>query len=243
MFRAAADLTRFLGPELAGARWPRARAARRLLKLVGHPDANGIAEQAAGFELDPTMHDRGGPRLPRGRAADARRPGAREAIDGSRRRRGAARLALPARRPGAGRDQGGPRLGLPSAMLVWSWDNLSSKAVAERAPRPPARLERAPGLARRPSCTGSRRSASPPSAPRTSTRSSRSCNAPASPVAQPPTILYLGSSPKVAPAERTIFERWLEAVRASRAHAARRPRRPAPAPGGRARLGGLGRPR
>ena len=51
LLRAAADLTRYLGPGLAGARWPRTRATRRLLKLVGHPNANRIAAQAAGLEL------------------------------------------------------------------------------------------------------------------------------------------------------------------------------------------------
>jgi len=51
ILRAAADLNRYLGPRLTGARWPRRRATRRLLKLVGHPDANEIAARAADFEL------------------------------------------------------------------------------------------------------------------------------------------------------------------------------------------------
>src|SRR5262245_8293788 len=49
--RAAADLVRFLGPRFTGARWPRSRATRRLLKLVGHPDANRIGRASVDFEL------------------------------------------------------------------------------------------------------------------------------------------------------------------------------------------------
>ena len=36
-------------------------------------------------------------------------------------------------------------LGIPSILLVWSWDNLSSKAVLHEHPGPRARLERRPG--------------------------------------------------------------------------------------------------
>src|SRR4029450_9620337 len=42
-------------------------------------------------------------------------------------------------------------------------------------------------------------------------------------VAHRSTILYLGSSPKVAPVERTIFERWHEAVRSLGARIVLRP--------------------
>ena len=103
-------------------------------------------------------------------------------------------------------------LGLPTLMLVWSWDNLSSKAVLHEHPDrllvwnetqageaeelhgvPPERVEivGAPNFDRffaAVDAAGDRRKGK--------------------------TIVYLGSSTNVAPDEPSIFARWLEAIRA-----------------------------
>jgi hypothetical protein len=212
ILRAAADLTRYLGPNLAGARWPRRRATRRLLKLVGHPDANRIAARAADFELPPEVQ---------ATAVDAFRdleqliPADEALVDAID------RLAVDAVLIVSRCLLGGPepevikaarQLRIPSVMLVWSWDNLSSKAVLHEHPDrllvwnelqareaeelqgvAPERIEvvGAPNFDRffaAVEAAGDRRTGT--------------------------TIVYLGSSTNIAPDEPLIFARWLEAVRA-----------------------------
>ena len=214
MFRAAADLTRFLGPGLRGARYPRARAARRLLKLAKHPDANGIAKQAAGFHLEPTTHDRAGRAF---REVERLLP-ADPALEAAMAAVGADAVLLVSRVMLGGPEQdvikAARALNLPTVMLVWSWDNLSSKAALNEHPDhllvwnelqvseaaelhgiPPERVT-ALGAANFDAFFEELQNAP-------ATRSERK------------TILYLGSSPKVALHEQPIFDRWLEAVRAS----------------------------
>jgi hypothetical protein len=211
ILRAAADLTRYLGPNLAGARWPRRRATRRLLKLVGHPDANRIAARAADFELPPEVQ---------ATAVDAFRdleqliPADEALVDAID------RLAVDAVLIVSRCLLGGPepevikaarQLRIPSVMLVWSWDNLSSKAVQNEHPD---RLLVWNELQAREAVElhGMR-------ADQVTVVGAANFDAffeelaGVEAVAHPPTILYLGSSPKVAPVERDIFERWLAAVR------------------------------
>ncbi len=219
LLRAAADFTRFLDPALEAGQWPRRRAARRVLKLAGHRQSRALAPRTA--EL----------RLPAEAFAQLR--AAFRSIE---------RLLPPERdleQAVAGLDvdgillvsrclMGGPepdvikvarRLGLLSIMLVWSWDNLSSKAVLNEHPdhllvwnEIQAReavdfhgveAERILALG----AANFDRFFDELEAARAA--------APERADAAPRTILYLGSSPKVAPAEVPIFERWLGAVRAS----------------------------
>src|SRR5699024_7327611 len=112
-------------------------------------------------------------------------------------------------------------LGLPSIMLVWSWDNLSSKAVQNEHPdrllvwnelqaREAVELH---GMdADRVTAVGA-----------ANFDAFFEQLAGAAPAAHPPTVLYLGSSPKVAPVEYAIFERWLAAVRPLGARVVLRP--------------------
>jgi hypothetical protein len=221
VLRAAADLTRYLGPELADARWPRRRATRRLLKLVGHPDANRIAERAADFELPAGVHARLGSAL---RDLEQLIP-ANDALVEEIDRLGVDAVLIVSRCL-----LGGPEpdvikaarcLGLPSTMLVWSWDNLSSKAIQNEHPD---RLLVWNGLQAR---EAAELHGIVPD--RVTVVGAANFDAffeelaLVEPVAHPPTILYLGSSPKVAPVERTIFERWHEAVRSLGARVVLRP--------------------
>jgi hypothetical protein len=109
------------------------------------------------------------------------------------------------------------KLGIPSVMLVWSWDNLSSKAVLQEHPDSvlvwnetqraeavelhgiPAervRVVGAPNFDRFfEEVAGVRRKVREGS--------------------EPATLLYLGSSPNIAADEPVIFDHWLEAVRSA----------------------------
>jgi hypothetical protein len=215
LLRAAADLNRYLGPELADARWPRTRATRRLLKLAGYPHANRISREAADFRLPDSVQARLRDlfRGLEGRLAPP--PGLETAV---------AELELDAVLLVSRFLLGGPepdvvkvarRLGLPSMLLVWSWDNLSSKAVLNEHPDrlfvwnelQAREAEELHGIApERIRVVGAANfdrffealRAVPPARP-----------------AERKSLLYLGSSPKVAPDEPAIFDRWLAAVRAS----------------------------
>jgi hypothetical protein len=211
LLRAGADLTRYLGPELAEARWPRTRATRRVLKLAGHPDANSIARRAGDFELPPEVHATVGRAF---RDLEQLVPADDTLVDAID------RLAVDAVLLVSRCLLGGPepdvikaarRLGLPSTMLVWSWDNLSSKAIQNEHPDrllvwnelQAREAEELHGIApERVSVVGA-----------ANFDAFFEELAAVEPVEHPPTILYLGSSPKVAPVEREIFDRWLDAVR------------------------------
>ena len=221
MLRAAADLTRYLGPELAGARWPRRRATRRLLKLVGHPDANEIAARAADFEL---------PAVVQATAADAFReleqliPADEALVDAIDRLEVDAVLIVSRCLLGGPEPEvikAARQLGIPSAMLVWSWDNLSSKAVQNEHPD---RLLVWNELQAREAVELHRMRADQVTVVGAANFDAFFEElAAVEAVAHPPTILYLGSSPKVAPVERDIFERWLAAVRPLGARVVLRP--------------------
>jgi hypothetical protein len=211
ILRAAADLTRYLGPELAGARWPRRRATRRLLKLAGHSDANSIAARAADFELPVAVQS-----TVAGALRDLERlVPADEALVDAIDRLGIDALLIVSRCLLGGPEpdviKAARRLGIPSVMLVWSWDNLSSKAVQNEHPE---RLLVWNELQAREAVElhGMR-------AEQVTVVGAANFDvffeelAAVGPAPHLPTILYLGSSPKVAPVEREIFERWLAAVR------------------------------
>jgi hypothetical protein len=216
VFRALRDGLRFFDEELADATWGRRRALRRLLKLAGHPD----------WENAPRVFD--GVELPHEVSAS---------IDAALRE--IERLVLPAetlvQAVGKLRTDavllttrctlGGyeadviktaRELGIPSILLVWSWDNLSSKAVLHEHPDhvfvwnelqareavelhgvPTARVEivGAPNFDR-------------------FFRQIETLE-PSSRLNGRKTIVYVGSSKNVAPDEPAIFARWLAAVRSA----------------------------
>jgi hypothetical protein len=223
LFRAAADVTRYLGPELADARWPRTRATRRLLKLVGHPDANRIARQAGDFELPAKVHAT----VARAFSDLERLIPADDALVDAIDRLGVDAVLLVSRCLLGGPEpeviKAARRLGLPSLMLVWSWDNLSSKAIQNEHPdtllvwnelqaREAVELH---GMNReRVTVVGAANFDA--FFAEIATVEPRSADG-------PPAILYLGSSPKVAPFEPAVFERWLAAARPLEARVVLRP--------------------
>ncbi|HEY7603048.1 MAG TPA: hypothetical protein VH760_02215 [Gaiellaceae bacterium] len=219
LLRTAADLVRFLDPELEHGAWPRRRAARRLLKLAGHRRSRAIAQSTSELRLSPETHAR-----LRGGLRQLERliPPQDELVEAI----GA--LDVDAVLLVSRCLLGGPEpdvlkaarvLGLPSILLVWSWDNLSSKAVLNEHPdrlvvwndvqaREAVELHGVdPGHIDVLGAANFDRFFEELDAAR------RRSGAPSSP--RPKTILYLGSSAKIAPREVPIFERWLEAVRAS----------------------------
>jgi hypothetical protein len=220
LLRAAADLTRFLDPELEHGGWPRRRAARRLLQLAGYRDSRAIARSAAELRLAPETYARLRASF---RTLERLLPPHRElaeaigALDVD-----AVLLVSRCLLGGAEPDvvKVARRLGLPSVMLVWSWDNLSSKAVLNEHPdrllvwneiQAREAVEFHGVDRRRVDVVGAAnfdRFFEEHDA--ASSRSGEGRRG-----ARPRTILYLGSSAKVAPREVPIFERWLRAVRAS----------------------------
>ena len=157
VLRAAADLARYLGPELADARWPRRRATRRLLKLVGHPDANRHRRAGGRLRAARRSAREARTRLPRPRAAD---PG--RTRPSSRRSTGwrvdavliVSRCLLGGPEPDVIKAATMPRPSVDHAGLELG--QPLEQGDPERASRPPARLERASRPAKLPSCTGSR---------------------------------------------------------------------------------------
>jgi hypothetical protein len=134
LFRALTDLVRFYRPELAEADWPRRRTAQRVLDFAGHPDGGTAAEGLAAVQVPPEAQARAeelltaiGQRVP----ADPQLLTVVEALGVD-----AVLLISRCSLGGGERDllKVTRALDLPSLMLVWSWDNLSSKAVMHEHP-------------------------------------------------------------------------------------------------------------
>jgi hypothetical protein len=134
LLRRVSDLVRFLGPEFADVYWPRRRTALRALVAAGHPDAEALAARADDWRLPPEVHARVSSmlaelehRLPPDEALT--RALSEAAVD-------AVLLVSRCSLGGAERDvlKVTRALGLPSVLLVWSWDNLSSKALLVEHP-------------------------------------------------------------------------------------------------------------
>jgi hypothetical protein len=214
LFRALADLVRFLGPSFHDARWPRRRAFRRVLQLAGHRSSRAISKQAVDVGLPAEVCSRVGGAL---RDLEQRIPPTPEleaAVDAL----GVDAVFLVSRCVLGGTDtevlKVARRLGLPSIMLVWSWDNLSSKATLNEHPDllivwnelqvweavefHGVSSERvlALGAANFDRFFAEIHEARPEPA-------------------ETPVVVYLGSSPKVVPNEPAVFARWLAAVRAN----------------------------
>ncbi len=214
LFRALADLVRFLGPAFHDARWPRRRAVRRVLQLAGHGQSRAISKQSAEVELPAEVCSRVGAMF---RELEQRIPPEREleiAVDAL----GVDAVFVVSRCILGGSEpevlKVARRLGLPSTMLVWSWDNLSSKAT----------LNEHPDLLVVWNELQVREAVEFHGVPRERVLALGAANfdrffAELSEVrpepAETPLVLYLGSSPKVVKDEPAVFALWLDAVRAS----------------------------
>jgi len=134
VFRALTDLVRFYRPELADARWPRQRTAQRTLDFAGHPNGREAASRLAAVQVPPEVQAKAEEVLTtiaRHVPAEPGLLGAVEALDVD-----AVLMISRCSLGGVERDlvKVARELGLPSVMLVWSWDNLSSKAVLHEHP-------------------------------------------------------------------------------------------------------------
>jgi hypothetical protein len=219
VFRTIGDLARYLEPDMLDAGNSRVEVARRLLKLLHHPDYDTLSPQAAGIAAPSAVAES---------LCDAFRsferslpppPGLSEAI-GELRPDAVlmlSRLTFGGVEPDVIKST--RALGIPSVMLVWSWDNLSSKAVLHEHPDwllvwndvqaaeaadlhdvPPERVK-VVGAANFDRFF----------------EDVRLCIASGSSgvTGHRRRVLYLASSPHVARDEPAIFERWLDAVRTS----------------------------
>jgi hypothetical protein len=220
VLRAVADLVRFLGAdERRRGRWPRRRALRRLLKLAGLESSRELREATDTGIPDEVVNElmqvlREVERLVPAEQS-LRDEVAALGVDGVLI---LSRCALGGLEPDV--IKAARALELPSIVLVVSWDNLSSKAILNEHPDlllvwnevqaaeaveqhgfPPDRVV-ALGASNFDSFFQEVRNARRP-LPRREADSSK-------------TILYLGSSTKVAPWESRIAEGWLRAIRASR---------------------------
>jgi hypothetical protein len=216
LFRRICDLNRFLDPELASAEWPRRRTARRALVMAGDPDADETAGLLAGVQLPASVHAGIGEMLAQIERRLPPPPGLLEAV--SALDVDAVLLVSRCSLGGVERDvlKIARALGLPSTMLVWSWDNLSSKALLTEHPDHllvwnDLQVEEAFSLHGLP-----RERVHALGAPSFDDFFAAAESLPASgPGRSPATILYLGSSQNISPDEPAIFARWLAAVRNS----------------------------
>jgi hypothetical protein len=207
LLRLTADFVRFQDPGLPGGEWPRRRVGRRLAAL-GAPEP----PQAAGLSRE--VHRW----LTAALAGVERLLPPEPALEAAIGAVGADAVLLVSRCSFGGSEpdviKTARRLGLPSALLVWSWDNLSSKAVLHEHPDrllvwnevQADEAERLHGVARE--------TVSVVGAPNFDRFFAEVAATPARDGGGP-AILYLGSSANVAPDETRIFARWLAAVRSS----------------------------
>jgi hypothetical protein len=218
LLRAAADLTRFLSTDLKGGRWPRKRTLRRLIKLAGLPNSQTL-RQAAQRELPGNVADELGRAL---RQVERLLPAERQ-LEEAVAELGVDAILILSRCALGGFEpdviKAARALRLPSIMLVISWDNLSSKAILNEHPDrllvwnevQVGEAVEQHGVA--PHCVAALGASNFDRFFEEVQADYRS--PPGRPHDRAATILYLGSSTKVAPWEARIAERWLKALRAS----------------------------
>jgi hypothetical protein len=237
LLRRMIDLNRFYDPRLVDSSWARHRTAVRALVSAGYPDARTAAEELASQSLPANVHAA----LTRGLGAIERQLPPPPQLVAAVEELGVDAILLVSRCSLGGSERDvlkvAQALDLPTTMLVWSWDNLSSKALLNEHPDRmlvwnERQVEEAVEL------HGFRREhVQALGAPnfdrffveleeqRTHPRPSRDRK----------TILYLGSSKNVCKQEPDVFLRWVAAVRASEDSVVRDARvvvRPYPGGGG-----------
>ena len=215
LFRALTDLVRFYRPELDEADWPRRRTAQRVLDFAGHPNGREAAGRLAAVRVPPDVQAKAEEMLT---AIEQHVPAEPQLLDAVEALGVDAALLISRCSLGGGeRDllKVTRALGLPSVMLVWSWDNLSSKAVLHEHPDhllvwnelQVDEAERLQGIPRdRVDALGAPSFDEFFSALETVERPAREGR----------TILYLGSSMNISREEpEAVFPTWLAAVRAA----------------------------
>jgi glycosyltransferase involved in cell wall biosynthesis len=215
LFRALTDLVRFYRPELLDARWPRVRVTRRLLDSVGHPSSGEAAPRLAEARVPADLQAKAEEMLT---SIEHRIP-AEPKLMAAVRELGVDAVLLISRCSlgGVERDliKVARELELPSVMLVWSWDNLSSKAVLHEHPDHllvwnELQVDEAERLHGFP-----RERIYPLGAP-SFDEFFAALDAVERPAPDGKVILYLGSSKNIARREpELVFPEWLAALRAS----------------------------
>jgi len=219
LFRFLCDLGWALTPALDDAPLTRRRAARQVLKLLNHPDADKLAPRVGDVELPPRVIQSLNAAL-----SDVERmlptvPGLEDAIAGLD--PDAIFLLSRCGRNGPERDviKVARRLGIPSALLVWSWDNLSSKAVLNEHPdrvlvwnevQATEAVEMHGVPRERVSVVGAAKF--DPFFEQVEVERRADCH---SSSRTGPTILYLASSRAVVKNEAAMVDRWLAALRST----------------------------
>ena len=217
LLRRLTDFNRFLDPALAESSWARRRTALRVLAAAGHPEAQAAADDLASQQLSPQVHTVLTSAL---NELEQRLPppeGLLETVECLN--LDAVLLVSRCSLGGAERDviKVARALGLPTTMLVWSWDNLSSKALLNEQPDRllvwnERQLEEAVRLHGFPPehvlVLGA------PNFDRFFDELEVQRMRPA-PARERKTILYLGSSKNVAKSEPDVFLDWVAAVRSA----------------------------
>lgn len=212
LLRALSALTRFYGPELSDAHWSRLRTSNRLLHFAGHPHQSEVAPTLAALQVPPDVQTRVAEAV---NAIESHVPPPHGLVDAVAALDLDAVLLVSRCSLGAAeRDllKATGRLGLRTLMLVWSWDNLSSKAALHEHPDhllvwnelQVDEAERLHGFPReRVHALG---------APSFDDFFERIA-AVERPARERKTVLYLGSSSNISAHEPDIFMTWLAAVR------------------------------
>jgi hypothetical protein len=134
LFRSVCDLAWSLEPAMAGVPWTRQRAIERTFRLLAQPGAAAGTTRPDGIDLPEPLARALSTALAHAERLLPPEPELEEAI----RKLNVDEVFLLTRcvRYGPERDviKVARRLGIPSAMLVFSWDNLSSKAVVNEHP-------------------------------------------------------------------------------------------------------------
>jgi hypothetical protein len=237
LLRRLTDLNRFMDPELAGSSWARRRTALRALVAAGHPNAQAAAAELASQRLSPEVHTVLTTAL---NEIERRLPpptGLVEAVGALD--VDAVLLVSRCSLGGAERDviKVARALDLPTTMLVWSWDNLSSKALLNEHPdrllvwneRQVDEAVDLHGFLRE-----HVRALGAPNFDRFFAELEAVRASPRRPKERK-TILYLGSSKNISKEEPDVFLAWVDAVRAAEDRAVRDARivvRPYPGAGG-----------
>ncbi len=134
ILRALSALTRFYAPEFADAHWSRLRTSNRSLHFAGHPDQHERAPRLAALEVPPDVQGRVAEAVSAVESHVAPPNGLVETIAALN--VDAALLVSRCSLGAAERDllKATRELDLRTLMLVWSWDNLSSKAALHEHP-------------------------------------------------------------------------------------------------------------